>query len=146
MSARGPTFGTILRSLDGGGLLGEAGTLWILGDGRYSIDVVGESNYQEALSKVVGGRKPKGVNHTVTAELKLEDENPHDSNAVAVLIDRARVGYLSRSDARLFRAEAGDQLESARRILCRGRVRGGWNRGPRDRGHFGVTLDIGSGA
>lgn len=145
MSDSRPTFGKILRSLEGGGALGEPDTLWILGDGRYRIDVVGESNYQDALEQAVGGRKPKGVNQTVTAELELENDNPYDSNAVAVLIDGAKVGYLSRSNAQLFREEAGDQLESARRILCRGRVRGGWQRGPRDRGHFGVTLDIGSG-
>jgi hypothetical protein len=146
MSAGATPFGKILRSLDGGGTPGRADTLWILGDGRYGIEVVGESNYQEALEKITGGRKPRGVNQTVTAELRLEDENPYDANAIAVLIDSSKVGYLSRSDARRFREQAGDQLESARRILCRGRVRGGWNRGPRDRGHFGVTLDIGSGA
>ena len=145
MSAAGPTFGRILRSLEGGGPLGEADTLWVLGDGRYGIDVVGESNYQEALEAAAGGRKSRGVNKTVTAELAPEDDNPYDSNAVAVLIDGAKIGYLARADARRFREEAGIQLESARRILCRGRIRGGWQRG-RDRGHFGVTLDIGSGA
>lgn len=138
-------FGKILRSLEGSGSAGEGGTLWVLGDGSYSIGAVGESNYQEALEEVAGGRKPRGVNKRVNAELKLEDDNPHDSNAVAVLIEGHKVGYLSRSHAQGFREEAGRGLESARRILCRARIRGGWNRGPRDRGHFGVTLDIGAG-
>lgn len=138
-------FGKMLMSLEGGGEGGEAGTLWVLGDGRYSIGAVGESNYQRALEEVSGGRKPKGVHKRVTAELVLENDNPYDSNAVAVLIDGLKVGYLSRGQARDFRAEGGQGLESARRILCRAEIRGGWNRGPRDRGHFGVTLDIGSG-
>lgn len=139
-------FGKILRSLEGGSALGDADTLWILGDGRYAVGAVGESNYQAALEKVAGGRKPRGVNKVVTAELRLEDDNPYDANAVEVLIDGLKVGYLSRVDARSFRTEAGEQLESAGRILCRGKIRGGWERGPRDRGHFGVVLDIGSGS
>lgn len=138
------TFGKFLRSLEGGAL-GGPGTVWVLGDGRYSVDAVGESNYQDALEKVVGGRRPRGVDKRVTAELVPEDDNPYDSKAVAVLIDGLKVGYLSRGQARIFRAEAGDGLKSAKRILCRGRIRGGWNRGPRDQGHFGVTLDIGAG-
>lgn len=138
-------FGKFLRSLDGGGAVGDADSVWVLGDGRYGIRAVGESNYQEALEQVCGGRKPKGVNKIVTAQLVLEDDNPYDSNAVAVLVGGLKVGYLSRADARDFREQAGDRLESARRILCRGKVRGGWERGPRDRGHFGVVLDIAGG-
>lgn len=138
-------FGKMLQSLEGGGAPGGAGTLWVLGDGRYAIGAVGESNYQDALEEVAGGRKPKGVNKSVTAELEPEDDNPYDASAVAVRIDGRKVGYLSRSHARSFREEAGERLLAARRILCRGRIRGGWDRGPRDRGHFGVTLDIGSG-
>lgn len=138
-------FGKMLKSLAGGGGQGEASTLWVLGDGSYSIGAVGESNYQDSLEEVAGGRRPKGVHKKVTAELVLEDDNPYDSNAVAVLIDKLKVGYLSRGHAKTFREEAGADLASVRRIFCRGRIRGGWNRGPRDRGHFGVTLDIGSG-
>lgn len=138
-------FGKMLIGLEGGGAPGPEGTMWVLGDGSYAIDAVGESNYQDALEEVSGGRRPRGVNKRVTAELKPENDNAYDSNAVAVLVDGLKVGYLSRADARSFRAEAGRELESAKRILCRGRIRGGWNRGPRDRGHFGVTLDIGVG-
>ena len=138
-------FGKMLQSLGGGGAPLEAGTLWVLGDGRYAIGAVGESNYQEALERVAGGRKPNGVNKKITAELRPEDDNPYDANAVAVLIDGRKIGYLSRSHARTFRTEAGERLATAARVLCRGRIRGGWNRGPRDRGHFGVTLDIASG-
>lgn len=139
-------FGKILRSLEGGGTVGHADTAWVLGDGSFGINAVGESNYQEALEKVAGGRKQHGVNRQVTAELELEDENPFDSNAVLVRIEGLKVGYLSRDNAKRFRQEAGKQLEGVRRILCRGRIRGGWDRGRGDRGHFGVALDIGSGA
>ena len=144
MTAPRQTFGKFLRSLGGGEAVAGGDTLWVLGDGRFRIDVVGESNYQEALETAAGGRRPKGVNQTVTAQLAMEDDNPYDSKAVAVRIDGAKVGYLSRDDARRFREEGGELLASAQRILCRGRVRGGWSRGPRDRGHFGVTLDIGA--
>lgn len=134
-------FGRILRSLEGG----ELGAVWILGDGSFGVGAVGESNYQEALEKVSGGRRNHGVSRQVTAELELEDDNPFDSNAVLVRIDGLKVGYLSRADARAFRQEAGGRVEGARRILCRGRIRGGWDRGRGDRGHFGVALDIAAG-
>jgi hypothetical protein len=134
------TFGRILRSLGSGDE--QAETVWILGDGSFGIEAVGESNYQEALEQVAGGREAHGVNRQVTAELQLEDDNPFDPQAVMVRVDGLKVGYLSRDHARRFRKEAAPELGGARRILCRGRIRGGWDRGRGDRGHFGVALDI----
>ena len=134
-------FGRILRSLPGGGPPSEAGTLWLVGNGRFTVDVVGESNYQDSLEQVAGGRKRQGVDVRVTARLRLEDDNPHDPQAVAVEIDGRKVGYLSRADARLFRRQAEALLKPGAHILCRGRVRGGWDRGSGNRGHFGVRLD-----
>lgn len=134
-------FDRILRSLRGGGPQARVDTLWVLGDGRFGIDVVGESNYQEELEEIAGGRRRHGVDLEITARLRPEDENPHDPQAVAVEIDGRKVGYLSRADARLFRRQAGELITAEARILCRGRIRGGWDRGPGDRGHFGVRLD-----
>lgn len=133
-----PTFGRVLATV------GDQAAAWIVGDGSYAIGAVGESNYQEALEQLAGGRKRSGVRVDVTAELILEDENPYDPKAVAVKVDGHKVGYLSRDDARTFREEVGDRLESAGRIHCKARISGGWDRGPGNRGHFGLRLDIAS--
>jgi hypothetical protein len=63
------------------------------------LEVVGESNYQEALWKIVGGRRRERVRHDVAAVLVPEPDNQFDANAIKVLIDGNLVGYLSRQDA-----------------------------------------------
>jgi hypothetical protein len=68
--------------------------------GSFNQEVVGEASYQEALRSIAGRGE---VRHECRAVLSLEDSNPHDSNAVAVLVDGKRVGYLSRSDANRYR-------------------------------------------
>jgi hypothetical protein len=86
----------------------------LTGDER--IAVVGESNYQDELSRVAGPKQPGGVKLTVRAVLMREPDNPYDPNAVAIFLDGAgKVGYLSRDDA----VEYGDLL---RRCADQGRV------------------------
>jgi|GEM_PF-3954828 len=69
-------------------------------DGNYAMPIVGEVYRQDALEAIcsnqVGSKK-------VMASLILEDENPHDSNSVRVEINDRKVGYLSRSMAKLYR-------------------------------------------
>jgi hypothetical protein len=67
--------------------------------GDETLEVVGESNYQEALWKIVGGRRHERVRHDVAAVLLPEPDNQFDANAIKVLIDGNLVGYLSRQDA-----------------------------------------------
>ena len=52
------------------------------GPGTFPIDAVGESHYQDALSKICGGKSEDGHEHECVARLVLEDENPHDDQAV----------------------------------------------------------------
>lgn len=72
----------------------------------YPLEVVGESRYKSNLLQICGdydtseGYEDDGH----AAELILEDNNPYDpGNAVLVQIDDLPVGYLSKSDARLYR-------------------------------------------
>lgn len=131
-----------ILAVHGRGPDGAEGIL-LRGDGSFPLPIVGESHYQKALAEVTGGPRPEGVDHAAMAELVLEDDNPHDALAVAVLIQGKRVGYLSRRDARRFRGELAGHHSPGMRIWCRARVRGGWSRGPSDRGSFGVWLDTG---
>jgi hypothetical protein len=70
-------------------------------DGSDDLEVVGESYYQENLWRLVGPRWPaERVRHHVCAVLIAEDDNPYDTNAVAVWVQGLKVGHLSRANAR----------------------------------------------
>ncbi len=104
----------------------------------FSSEVVGESHYQRNLRSITGGKTPDGVEKFFEAELVLEDSNPHDKNAVRVDIQGMTVGYLSRERALRWR-----KLQTRSKIRkCPAVVRGGWDRGPDDQGHFGVWLKL----
>ncbi|MGZ6907156.1 MAG: HIRAN domain-containing protein [Acidimicrobiia bacterium] len=67
------------------------------GDDR--LEVVGESNYQDALWSAVGGQSDGYIRADVTAVLVPEPDNPYDANAISVQVSGAVVGYLRRGDA-----------------------------------------------
>ena len=75
----------------------------VLLPGSHDLEVVGESHYQDALWRVAGGRTVERVRVEVQAVLLAEPDNPYDANAIAVLIDGAKVGYLCRDDAEAYR-------------------------------------------
>lgn len=105
--------------------------------GDFIVHVVGESHYQDALEAIAGPKNEDGYDLTCVAELWPERGNPHDDQAVAVLIRRKVVGYLKRADARSYRKHMGVVIGR-----CRARIRGGWLReDDGDEGDFGVTLD-----
>ena len=107
------------------------------------VDVVGESHYQDALEAIAGGRSEEGADFERWAYLIPEPENPYDRNAVAVYIDGQKVGHLGRRDAVDYQALL-QQLwtKGSARAVCRANVRGGWDRGGGDAGHFGVKLAL----
>lgn len=118
--------------------LGTAKLYW----GEESLEVVGESNYQDALWSICGG-VPGGarVRHAVVAVLVAEPENPYDENAISVRIDSHRVGYLDRQTALSY----GDGLQAlvsatGQHVALGGVIVGGGVRasGP---GLLGVWLD-----
>lgn len=108
------------------------------GPGTYSQPVVGESHYQAALEAICGKRTNEGENKIVQATLVLEN-NPHDPQAVRIDIQGKTVGYLSRDDARVYRKQIG------KNATCQAVIRGGWDRGKRGRGSYGVSLDLPTG-
>ena len=75
----------------------------VLLGGSHDLEVVGESQYQDALWRVAGGRTAERVRVEVQAVLLAEPDNPYDPNAITVLIDGAKVGYLCRDDAQAYR-------------------------------------------
>lgn len=102
----------------------------------YPVEVVGESYRQAVLESIVGGRDRDGAEHEASATLILENDNPHDDQAVRVEIESHHVGYLSRADARRYREFASAPTKVPALIV------GGWDRGEHHLGSFGVRLAL----
>jgi hypothetical protein len=118
------------------------GTVILQGNGAFDFEVVGEASYQDALAQICGGATEDGHEHSCAAGLIFDDKNAFDPNAVAVAIDGQIVGYLARPAAVEYRRQiAGLNIQNSR-VGCRAVIRGGWDRGKRDRGNFGVWLDL----
>lgn len=71
-----------------------------------------------------------------------EPTNPYDPNAVMVIIDGLKVGYLSRDDAAAYIPFLQQHIGSTPPVRCDAMICGGWSRGRRGSGHYGVKLDL----
>jgi len=97
------------------------------------VQVVGESHYQDSLRALAVKFGSAGV---FTARLVPEPDNPHDTNAVAVVIDDPegdRVGYLPRPIAQSYQQRL---LHHAATVTCPARLTG------RGSVAIGVVLDF----
>jgi len=120
----------------------EPGAEVELCDGPVDLGVVGESNYQDNLWQVVGGRgfPNERVRVDVEAVLAAETDNPYDVNAISVWVDGLKVGYLAREDAQRYRPGLlALQQRAGKAIALPGAIVGGGMRedGP---GRLGVFL------
>ena len=116
---------------------------FIRGPGHYPINVAGESFYPQAFAALCGPRAQEPVNIEVRAQLALQDDNEHDKHAVRVSIQGHQVGHLPREAARAFRRTVRyGKLSEYEVFECAAIICGGWDRGPGDRGDFGVRLDL----
>jgi HIRAN domain len=110
--------------------------------GDDALEVVGESNYQDALWTIVGGRRREPVRYETEAVLEPEPHNPHDQNAIKVVVEGHLVGYLSREDAAAYRPGLLRLIEESPtgRAALEAQIVGG---GPRRDGigFLGVFLD-----
>lgn len=117
--------------------------------GGRTVDVVGESHYQEALELITGGKTEEAHDLEKWASLIREADNPYDRNAVAVYIDGRKVGYLSRDDAPQYGVLLDELWQKYHlRGACRANICGGWRRfdptgsNVTDEGHYGVKLAL----
>jgi hypothetical protein len=109
--------------------------------GNETLEVVGESHYQDHLWQLAGGLQAERIRCAVQAVLVPEPDNPHDSNAVCVLIDDGVVGYLSREDAIAYRPGlAALMRKHGGSIALEGHIVGGGQRS-HGLGMLGVFLD-----
>lgn len=117
-------------------------TFFIAWNKEYLFDIVGESNYQDALLLIAGNKEQQSKTVECFAQLIREPYNQYDKNAVVVKIQNKVVGYLSREDARahirVVKSMGYDELS-----ICNVRavVVGGWKKG-KSEGNYGVRLDM----
>jgi hypothetical protein len=109
--------------------------------GYETLEVVGESFYQDHLRAITGYRPPEEhVEEEIRAILVAEDHNPYDPDAVAVWIEGLLVGRLSRENARLYRPGLlAQQQEFGTPIALAGVITGG-RKGSDRAGMLGVFL------
>jgi hypothetical protein len=100
------------------------------GEADFPTEVIAESFYQPVLRSICG---PGKVRHECKARIEFEDDNANDDQAVVISIGGARVGYLSRSDARRYRRNRGTDAAE-----CSAMITGGG----KDRENLDVWLDI----
>ena len=100
----------------------------------FPLEVVGESNYQNALSKIFHSPDVEVDSNSfdddglelesvlTLAVLVREPRNPYDKNAVAVTIKSSLVGYLKKDQA----ARVSGQMDSAKlkRFECKAKIIG----------------------
>jgi hypothetical protein len=108
----------------------------IEGPGAFAVEVVGVSQYQDVLEAAAAQSAIQ------RATLLLEDANPHDDQAVAVHIQGRRAGYLSRANARLYRADLVAAGEPHLIVRCKAKIVGGFETSRGERAHYGLKLDL----
>lgn len=107
------------------------------------VDVVGESHRQDTLESLAGGRTPEGlVNRRFMAQLVRDAHNAQDPNAVRVEIGGRLVGFIAHEEAPWCHRVVAELARYGKPATCRASLTGGWDRGPDDRGHIGVVLDV----
>ncbi len=110
--------------------------------GEFSVNVVGESHYQEHLERICGGRREEGSRMTIAAQLIYDNNNPYDNNAIRIDILGKPVGFLCKTDAENYRTCMLSKGFDGRTATCMAKISGGWKRESGDIGAFGVVLYI----
>jgi len=110
---------------------------YLSGDGTFSLAIVGESHYQQALMDIAGTQTEGGRTVKCRAILNREDDNPHDPNAVRVEIGGDTVGYIPRALAPVVRLQLSDSPRFEDRTFVDAVIRGG-----RPGHNYGVWLDL----
>lgn len=121
----------------------KAPALPSLHQGRgWTIDVVGESNYQSAIGVYYRRNGGKGSDLKCRAELVPDDRNVYDSNAIQVKIAGLAIGYLPRDLAKDYRSIVASVPALSGSVSCSAKITGGHKLENGEIAHFGVKLNI----
>ena len=110
-------------------------------DGRFLVEVVNESRYQNTLKELAGDHGDQPARVPYLATLVPDDANPYESAAVAVFLGGRMTGYLSPKASLAFRANLKREEVPDQITTCDAQVRGGgvWKNG---RLSYVVVLDM----
>ncbi len=114
----------------------EAGFL----TGDQQVDVVAESDYQDVLARLAGGRSTYGATTMVVALLSREPDHPHEKNAVRVDVGNETVGYIEKWNAKEIQPLLQKLEQAGRPAWVRAWIVGGWQDDHGD-DSFRVRLD-----
>lgn len=112
------------------------------GPGHFATHIVGETDYAENLAKICGGRRERGVEKIVTAELTHDDGNPLDNMAILICIAGRPAGLLNSFHARNFRERMKSNGYAGWTAICKAKIKGEWDQEEGGKGHFRVNLDL----
>lgn len=118
------------------------GDFW-LPRGHYEVEVTGESRFQAALVRIVGGSTQEWVDHETMAVLVCAPQSPDDfpdTGDVFVRINGACVGQIP--DGIAFRRRLIRYGRKGRTTRCHARIRGGGARNDGSLRMLGVWLDM----
>jgi hypothetical protein len=113
---------------------------FLVGESGWSVEVTGESHYQNALERIVGGLTEGGAHLRVVALLIREPTNRWDKNAIRVEVEGETVGYISRDECKDVQPLMRKLEAQGRPAWIRATINGGWVN-ENSRGSFGVVLD-----
>ncbi len=94
-------------------------------DGRFELEVVGESRYRDAIRALAGEHGDARADARHPALLLVDDDNPYEDKAVAVFLSGRMVGYLAAKDALAFRQMLARHEIDGKLTSTDGAVRGG---------------------
>lgn len=106
------------------------------------LEVVGESNYQNNIKKLIIKHDNTGINQECIATLIPESDNKYDKNAVRIDVDGLTVGYLSRNDAILFRELLKTNNLENQVTTCNATINGGFAMNNNKKASYGIFLKI----
>ncbi len=120
---------------------GDAPYVWPKLD-ECEFEIVGESNYQNAIKRLAGDHGSNSSSAEFRAMLIPED-NPHDHLAVRVDGEGVgTVGYMAKEDARSFRRRLAAKKLGDSVTLCSAEVTGGGTARNGNKLSYGVRLAI----
>jgi hypothetical protein len=110
------------------------------------LEVKGESAFQTVLESIAGPKCEDGYNLPVDVVLIREPDNQYDPNAIAVYAtdprtnQAAKVGFVVKPLAEKLAPVLDEKNAAGETVGMEGYIRGGWQRGNGDEGHYGIWL------
>lgn len=93
--------------------------------GRYLVEVVAESRYDDVIRQLAGEHGDRSADARLPAVLSPDDLNPYEERAVVVFIGGQLVGHLSPKDALALRQRLAMKELSGKPTSCDAVIRGG---------------------